>query len=86
MNELNFTSMAEQTQRALAFRRRQAHAMSPSARLELLATLQQQAFSSMCSNPAALETFVRRNHHQRRIANVRRLEAEMRKRVEKPNA
>lgn len=86
MNEPNFTSITEQTQRVLAFRRRQAHALSPSARLELLATLQRQAFNSMCSNPTALEAFVRRNHHQRRISNVRRLEAEMRKCVEEPNA
>lgn len=86
MNAPDFTAMAEQTQRVLAFRRRQAHAMSPAARLELLVTLQQQAFNSMRSNPAAVEAFVRRNHHQRRLSNVRRLEAEMRRCVEEPNA
>ncbi|MCA9159772.1 MAG: hypothetical protein KDA72_15665 [Planctomycetales bacterium] len=86
MNAPDFISMAEQMQRVLAFRRQQAHAMSTSARLELLATLQQQAFNSMHSNPAAVEAFVRRNHHQRRLSNVRRLEAEMRRCVEEPNA
>lgn len=86
MNEADFTSMSEQTQRVLAFRRRQAHAMSPCARLELSATLQQQAFDSMQSNPAAVEAFVRRNHHQRRISNVRSLEAKMKHSGEGRNA
>ncbi|MCA9183943.1 MAG: hypothetical protein KDA51_20915 [Planctomycetales bacterium] len=60
MNAPDFISMAEQMQRVLAFRRQQAHAISTSARLELLATLQQQAFNSMHSNPAAVEACVRR--------------------------
>ena len=57
--------------------------MTPSERLELHATLQQQAFASMRSNSAAMEAFIRRNHQQRRISSVRRLEAEMRKNVER---
>lgn len=79
MDNRNLNLPPEQERRMLAFRRRQVHAMSPAQRMELHSMLQQQAFAMMSSNPVALAAYVRRNHQQRRISNVRRLEATMKK-------
>lgn len=60
---------------AIAFRRKQAWLMTPEARMTLSNELSRQAFAMLEINPCARREFVRRNHHQRRISNVRRLEA-----------
>lgn len=58
-------------------RRRQAQARTIGERMELFERLQAAAFEVLQSNPEAYAALVKRNHHKRRISNVKRLEAEM---------
>jgi len=69
------TQVDARVRAAESFRRRQAWQMSPAERLELFERLQQQAYATLRDNPDAYQVFLRRNHHQRRASNARRLEA-----------
>ncbi len=64
-------------EKANAWRRKQMHALTPEECLALSRQLQQAAIATMRSNPKAVEAFIKRNHHQRRASNVKRLEMEM---------
>lgn len=78
LSENDSHSITAANDKALVYRLRQYRAMTPAERLKLSEQLRTDAFSTLRSNPAAWQAFVKRNHHQRRAANVARLEAEMR--------
>jgi hypothetical protein len=59
------------------YRRKRARMMTPEERLDAGRKLTAQAFSTLMSNPEAYQRFIKRNHHQRRATNAKRLEREL---------
>ena len=62
------------------YRRRQAWLRTMDENRALSEVLQREAAAALEGSPAAMEAFIRRNHHKRRLSNVQRLEAELRSR------
>ena len=59
------------------YRRKRFLALSPEERLEAMRKFHAEAFATLESNPEALQRFIKRNHHNRRAENAKRLELEL---------
>jgi hypothetical protein len=58
-------------------RRQASWSRSPEERWQVFCQLQAAAEQARQANPEAMKAFIRRNHHQRRMSNVIRLERVM---------
>lgn len=66
--------VSEMTEATRQKRLRRDRLLTPQQRLQRFEQLQEIAFQMLRSNPQALLAFHKRNHHQRRISQVKELE------------
>jgi hypothetical protein len=74
---MNPSEFKKAIQKNARHRRRVDWSLTPEQRMHRFEILQVEAMKLLATNPKAMDEFIRRNHHARRMSSARQLEAKL---------